>query len=103
MKNLTITPYKQEFEQKPKPKFNIKNAKKCGAKTRQALPCQSPAMKNSRCRMHGGKSTGAKTKAGIERIKKANFRNGLYTNEMVLSRKYMAWLIRESKMIMEKL
>ncbi len=103
MKNLTITPYKQEFEQKFKPRFNIGNAKKCGAKTRKALPCQSPAMKNGRCRMHGGKSTGAKTKVGIERIKKANFRSGLYTKEMVLSRSYIGWLIKESKGVVEKI
>jgi hypothetical protein len=95
MKNSTITPYKQ--------RFNIKNTKKCGAKTRKSLPCQSPAMKNGRCRMHGGKSTGARTKEGIERIKKANFKNGLYTKEMVLSRKYMAWLVRESKRVVEKI
>lgn len=32
---------------------------KCGAKTRQGKVCKSPAMKNGRCRMHGGASTGA--------------------------------------------
>jgi len=32
---------------------------KCGAKTRKGTPCQSNAMANGRCRMHGGKSTGA--------------------------------------------
>jgi hypothetical protein len=95
MKNSTTTPYKE--------KFNIKDAKKCGAKTRKSTACQSPAMKNGRCRMHGGKSTGARTKEGIERIKKANFKNGLYTNEMVLSRRYMTWLIRESKDFVSKL
>jgi hypothetical protein len=26
----------------------------CGAKTRKGRPCQNPAMKNGRCRMHGG-------------------------------------------------
>lgn len=31
----------------------------CGAKTRSGSPCQSKAMTNGRCRMHGGKSTGA--------------------------------------------
>jgi uncharacterized protein YjcR len=34
-------------------------APRCGAKTRQGHPCRSPAMKNGRCRMHGGCSTGA--------------------------------------------
>ena len=30
--------------------------KHCGAKTRAATPCKSPAMQNGRCRMHGGKT-----------------------------------------------
>lgn len=37
----------------------IKNRKRCGAKTRSGKPCKSWAMPNGRCRMHGGKSTGA--------------------------------------------
>lgn len=32
---------------------------KCGAKTRSGQPCANFRMKNGRCRMHGGKSTGA--------------------------------------------
>ncbi|WP_339236878.1 phage terminase small subunit [Oceanobacillus sp. FSL W7-1281] len=31
----------------------------CGAKTRSGEPCKNKAMPNGRCRMHGGKSTGA--------------------------------------------
>ncbi len=33
--------------------------KRCGAKTRSGKPCKNGAMSNGRCRMHGGKSTGA--------------------------------------------
>ena len=32
---------------------------RCGAKCRSGKSCQNPSMKNGRCRMHGGKSTGA--------------------------------------------
>ena len=32
---------------------------RCGARTRRGSPCQSPAMPNGRCRMHGGTSPGA--------------------------------------------
>jgi hypothetical protein len=32
---------------------------RCGARTRNGSRCQSPAMPNSRCRMHGGMSPGA--------------------------------------------
>lgn len=31
----------------------------CGAKTRSGEPCKNYAMANGRCRMHGGKNTGA--------------------------------------------
>lgn len=42
---------------KQKEPYTIKS--KCGAKTRTGVPCKSYAMTNGRCRMHGGKSTGA--------------------------------------------
>jgi hypothetical protein len=32
---------------------------RCGARTRSGNPCQSPAMPNGRCRLHGGLSPGA--------------------------------------------
>jgi hypothetical protein len=44
---------------------------RCGAKTRAATPCQSPAMKNGRCRMHGGKCRGPTTEEGRARISAA--------------------------------
>ena len=47
---------------------DFSKALRCGAKTRKGTPCQCPAMKNGRCRLHGGLSTGPKTVGGIERI-----------------------------------
>ncbi|WP_082594519.1 HGGxSTG domain-containing protein [Sphingomonas sp. Root710] len=38
----------------------LANAPRCGARTRSGTPCRSPAVKgNRRCRMHGGKGSGA--------------------------------------------
>ncbi|TGN50059.1 hypothetical protein E4L95_17810 [Paracoccus liaowanqingii] len=37
------------------------HACRCGARTRQGMACQAPAMPNGRCRMHGGTSTGPRT------------------------------------------
>ena len=55
---------------------------RCGAKNRAGTECQAPAMRGKRrCRLHGGKSTGAKTEAGIEAIRQANTRHGRYTLE----------------------
>ena len=52
---------------------------RCGAKNRQGNPCQCPAMKSRRCRLHGGLSTGPKTPEGIERIRKARTKHGRYS------------------------
>jgi hypothetical protein len=38
---------------------------KCGAKCKQSEGyCRNPAMKNGRCKIHGGRSTGPKSKHG---------------------------------------
>ena len=64
---------------------------RCGAKTRAGTPCQSPAMKNRRCRLHGGLATGPKTAEGLARIRAAQTTHGMRTAEMEAMRK----LVRE--------
>jgi len=50
---------------------------RCLAKTRKGTPCQNPAVKDkSRCRMHGGKSTGPRTAEGKARVVAANTKHG---------------------------
>ena len=40
--------------------YAFSSAPRCGSKTRQGNPCQSPAIRGKeRCRMHGGKGSGA--------------------------------------------
>ena len=46
------------------PGGNPNLAPRRGAKTRTGAACRAPAMKNGRCRFHGGKSTGLKTPEG---------------------------------------
>lgn len=54
------------------------SAQRCGALTRKKTPCQQPRMRGKRrCRLHGGKSTGARTAAGIQRIRQASWKDGL--------------------------
>jgi hypothetical protein len=56
-------------------------ALRCRAKRRHdGQPCQGPAMRNGRCRLHGGKSTGPRTSEGLERSKKARLRHGYYAS-----------------------
>ena len=70
--------------------------KLCGAKAKQNnhQPCRQPAMKNGRCRLHGGKSTGAKTKEGKEKAAKANYKYGLYTNKAMAEKKNIQKMMR---------
>jgi hypothetical protein len=44
----------------------------CGAHARTTgKPCQAPAGPNGRCKLHGGKSTGPRTAAGLARAVRA--------------------------------
>src|SRR5829696_2327225 len=64
-------------------------SRRCGARTRSASPCRSPAMPNGRCRMHGGKSPGApKGKAN------GNYRHGRFTCEAIERRRGLNALVR---------
>jgi hypothetical protein len=53
------------------PPGDVSTARRCGAKTRRATACQGPAMRNGRCRIHGGLSTGPRTPEGLERSRRA--------------------------------
>ncbi len=58
------------------PPGDFSKAPRCGAKTRLGTSCRGPGMKNGRCRMHGGKSTGPKTWVGLGNSRLANFKHG---------------------------
>lgn len=61
---------------------NICAQPRCGARTRQGLPCRAKPIlekltgqvRNGRCRNHGGLSTGPRTKRGKAAIGKSNKR-----------------------------
>jgi hypothetical protein len=51
--------------------------RRCGAKTRAGTPCQNPAIKDrSRCKLHGGRSTGPRTPEGKARVIAAHTKHG---------------------------
>ena len=55
---------------------------RCGAKTRKGTPCQRPArLPVGRCKLHGGASTGPRTKDGLARLTAAKTTHGKYTKE----------------------
>jgi hypothetical protein len=67
-------------------------APRCGAKARTTggNPCQAPAMKNGRCRMHGGKATGPTTRDGLARLAAAHTKHGYYSAENRAERRRVA-------------
>ena len=69
------------------PSGDFSKAARCGAKTRRETLCQCPAMENGRCRLHGGLSTGPKTEAGIEAIRRARTKHGYYSKAAILERR----------------
>jgi hypothetical protein len=71
----------------------------CGARSKQNnhLPCRQPAMKNGRCRLHGGKCTGPKTPEGKERSARANYKHGKYSKEAALERSRMRMMMQWKK------
>ena len=56
-------------------------AKRCGARRREGGSCQQPTMRNGRCRLHGGKSTGPRTPEGLARSRRSNWKHGHYSAE----------------------
>jgi len=71
---------------------------RCGAKTRRGTECQRPAHKhNKRCSLHGGRSTGARTPEGLQRISAANLKHGRYTKDKLERQRRAAEVGRECK------
>ena len=58
---------------------DLRQVRHCGAQNRRGLPCRCPAMRNGRCRLHGGLSTGPRTANGRESIRRARTVHGFYS------------------------
>jgi hypothetical protein len=78
------------------PPGDFTKAARCGARTRRGGACQSPAMPNARCRMHGGTSTGPKTPQGLERSRRANWKHGQYSAEAKQEQQLFRRLLRHN-------
>src|SRR5579864_8541318 len=85
------------------PPGDFTKAPRCGAKTRRGTKCQCPAMKNGRCRLHGGLSTGPKTAAGIERIRQAVTKHGRYSKAAKNERRTVAELMRDAQALLDRI
>jgi hypothetical protein len=78
-------------------KLPMHQCQKCLARTRKGSLCQSPAMPNGRCRMHGGLSTGA------PKGNKNAYKHGRYTTESLAGRRTIAELIKECRALTEEI
>lgn len=69
---------------------------RCGAKTRSGHPCKNPAVRSkARCRMHGGRSTGAKTPEGLAKLRALHWKHGRATTAAKAAAKQRAQVGRE--------
>jgi len=60
----------------------------CGARTRRGTECQKPPLAGkTRCRSHGGLSTGPRTAEGKARIAAAHWKHGRRSKKFVEMRK----------------
>ncbi len=71
-------------------------SKRCGARTRQGGSCQSPAMLNGRCRMHGGKSPGAPLG------NRHAFKHGFYSAEAIAERQEIRLMLKEMRQSVDR-
>ena len=64
---------------------------RCGVRTRRGTACLKPALKGkTRCQLHGGKATGARTTAGRQRLSDAQLRHGKYTKDKLAAQRHAA-------------
>ena len=56
----------------------------------------APAMRNGRCRMHGGASTGPRTPEGLARSRRANWKHGLYSAQAKAEWRLLREFLRDS-------
>jgi len=83
--------------------MSLKNIRLCGAKARRNnhKPCRQPAMKNGRCRLHGGLSTGPKTEEGKRRA--SHMKHGYYSKAAQAERKYLRMTLADWRKDLELL
>lgn len=76
----------------------------CGARTRgTGEPCQRYPCKNGRCHLHGGKSTGPKTKAGRRKCGRSSYKHGMYSTEAQAERRRLSAILKKADNLIEGL
>jgi hypothetical protein len=102
-KECPLNPMRRGWLKNGNPPGDYLKAPRCGAKTRRGTGCQGPAMRNGRCRMHGGLSTGPRTPEGIERIRQSRTKYGIYSQKFKAQRAQGRDVMRQLKALIEAL
>jgi hypothetical protein len=77
----------------------MQSSPRCGAQTRSGKRCQSPAvLGKKRCRMHGGAPG-----SGAPRGNKNALKDGLYTREAIEERWNLHALLRQSRLLIQRI
>jgi hypothetical protein len=78
----------------------LRQAVRCGARTRSGTPCRSPAVTGRRrCRMHGG----APGSGGPKGPRNGNYRHGRYAAEAIASRRWLRQITRDVRALTKRL
>lgn len=73
--------------------LDMRQANRCGAKTRSGNPCRSPAVRNrKRCRMHGGAAGSGAPPGNANALK-----HGRHCKAIVEERRRFRELVREAE------
>jgi hypothetical protein len=78
-----------------------RSSPRCRARARSGTQCRSPAMPNGCCRMHGGLSTGPRTREGLERLRAARTIHGGRGAEAFHFRQMLRTLRAETRRLAE--
>lgn len=85
------------------PPADPNNAPRCGAKTRKGRKCRAPAMRNGRCRMHGGASTGPRTQEGLARSRRARWKHDYCSAAAKSERRFVRQLMHDANSVLRRL
>jgi hypothetical protein len=83
--------------------LDLRTLPRCGAKTRSGGRCGQPAMKNGKCRFHGGLSTGPRTRQGLARSRKARWKHGEYSAQAKEERRWIRSYIKECEPLLREM
>jgi len=78
-------------------RYDLRTVRKCSALCRgTGLPCRQPAMKNGKCKMHGGKS-------GAPKGNKKALKHGRYSQKALEEKTLIREIIKKSREFMKGL